>query len=127
MLLSNKLAYALWDGVPVTRMHSLFIPDRHAQDYFSLTSEELLACDDLLRKLSEMLKSDDTSITGFNIGANIGVAAGQTIFHCHLHLIPRRPGDVENPRGGVRHVVPCKGHLAGLGESPNPTDPLGSS
>ena len=109
VFLNSDAAYALWDAFPVTRMHSLIIPRRHTQGYFSLTAEELLACDDLLRKASEVLRSADSSIQGFNIGVNVGAAAGQTVFHCHFHLIPRRLGDVENPRGGVRHVIPGKG------------------
>ena len=109
VVLSNDLAYVLWDGFPVTRLHSLVIPRRHAEDYFSLNSEELLACDDLLRRARENVTRNDPSIEGFNIGVNVGEAAGQTIFHCHLHLIPRRTGDVVNPRGGVRHIIPGKG------------------
>ena len=57
-----------------------------------------------------MIHESDESVKGFNIGANAGEVAGQTIFHCHIHLIPRRNGDVENPRGGVRHVIPGKGN-----------------
>lgn len=109
VFLGNDIAYALWDAFPVTRLHALIVPRRHALDYFALTTDELLACDDLLRKARELLKSDDPSIEGFNIGANVGSVAGQTIFHCHLHLIPRRSGDVENPRGGIRHLIPGKG------------------
>ena len=85
------------------------ISRRHTEDYFSLTAEEVVACNDLLRKASEELRSRDMSIEGFNIGVNVGATAGQTICHCHLHLIPRRMGDVENPRGGVRHIIPGKG------------------
>ena len=107
--LQNPLAYVLWDGFPVTRMHTLIIPRRHAADYFALTREELLACDDLLRQARAALKSEDPAIGGFNIGVNVGSVAGQTILHCHFHLIPRRTGDVVNPRGGVRHIVPGKG------------------
>jgi diadenosine tetraphosphate (Ap4A) HIT family hydrolase len=109
VFLANDLAYALWDAFPVTRFHCLIVPRRHAPDYFALTTDELLACQDLLRKASELLKSDDPSVEGFNIGANVGAVAGQTIFHCHLHLIPRRKGDVENPRGGIRHLISGKG------------------
>jgi diadenosine tetraphosphate (Ap4A) HIT family hydrolase len=109
VFLGNDLAYALWDAFPVTRLHSLVVPRRHAQDYFSLTTDELLACNELLHKASELVRSDDESVDGFNMGANVGAVAGQTIFHCHLHLIPRRRGDVENPRGGVRHLIPGKG------------------
>ena len=76
VVLSNDLAYVLWDGFPVTRLHSLVIPRRHAEDYFSLNSEELLACDDLLRRARENVTRDDPSIEGFNIGVNVGEAAG---------------------------------------------------
>ena len=105
----NGLAFAIWDAFPVTERHALIIPHRHTQDYFSLTHEELLACDDLLRKARQLVKISDPSVQGFNIGANVGDVAGQTIFHCHIHLIPRRRGDVENPRGGVRRLIPGKG------------------
>ena len=109
VFLRNDLAYVLRDAFPVTRLHSLIVPFRHAQDYFSLTTDELLACNDLLHKARELLRSNDQTVEGFNIGANVGTVAGQTIFHCHFHLIPRRSGDVENPRGGVRHLIPGKG------------------
>ena len=110
VVMSNRLAYAIHDGYPVTKLHSLVIPKRHASTYFDITADELLACDDLLRKLRTSFLSSDPSIVGFNIGLNAGEVAGQTIFHCHFHLIPRRRGDVENPRGGVRHLIPGKGY-----------------
>lgn len=109
VVLRNDLALALWDAFPVTPMHALVVPNRHAADYFSLTREELLACDDLLRQARALLRSLDPTIQGFNIGVNAGTVAGQTISHCHFHLIPRRDGDVENPRGGVRNIFPGKG------------------
>jgi ATP adenylyltransferase len=68
------------------------------------------ACNDLLRRAKDAIREEDGSVEGFNVGVNIGEAAGQTIFHCHIHLIPRRSGDVENPRGGVRHVITGKGN-----------------
>jgi ATP adenylyltransferase len=105
----NDLAYVIWDGYPVTPLHSLIIPKRHVADYFGLSAEEREACDTLLRAAREQVLQSDPSVTGFNIGMNAGKDAGQTIFHCHIHLIPRRQGDVENPRGGVRHVIPGKG------------------
>ena len=110
IIAENALAYAIRDGFPVTEMHTLVIPKRHAVDYFSLTKEELMACDSLLRQLKEKIEESDDSVQGFNIGMNAGAVAGQTIFHCHIHLIPRREGDVENPRGGVRHLIPGKGN-----------------
>ena len=109
VFLANDLACALWDSYPVTRLHALIIPRRHARDYFSLNADELLACDDLLHRVRGLVMADDAAVEGFNIGANVGEAAGQTIFHCHFHLIPRRRGDMEDPRGGVRHLIPGKG------------------
>lgn len=109
VFLRTELAFALWDGFPVTDLHALIVPHRHTPDYFTLTPDELLACDDLLRKTRQLVQSRDALVQGFNIGANAGQVAGQTIFHCHIHLIPRREGDVENPRGGVRHLIPGKG------------------
>jgi diadenosine tetraphosphate (Ap4A) HIT family hydrolase len=106
VFLESGSAYALWDLFPVTEGHALVIPRRHARDYFDLTVDELLACDALLRQARQLLVVQDPSIDGFNIGLNVGEVAGQTVFHCHFHLIPRRRGDVENPRGGVRHLLP---------------------
>ena len=107
--MANELAFAILDGFPVTALHTLVVPRRHVETYFELSREELLACDELLRAMRKELVRRDSNIGGFNIGANAGAVAGQTIFHCHLHLIPRRLGDVENPRGGVRHLIPGKG------------------
>ena len=110
IILENELAYAVRDGYPVTEMHSLIIPKRHIQDYFDLTKEELIACDQLIRSLKDEISNSDNSVNGFNIGMNSGETAGQTIFHCHIHLIPRRSGDVDNPRGGVRNIIPGMGN-----------------
>lgn len=109
IIASNDLVYAIRDGFPVTSLHTLVIPKRHAIDYFELTKDELLACNDLLHLLKESIMQEDPSVVAFNIGMNAGAAAGQTVFHCHIHLIPRRNRDVENPRGGVRHLIPGKG------------------
>lgn len=109
VIAENELAYAIYDGFPVTEGHALVIPKRHMLDYFTLTQGDLIACDELLRTLREEILQSDSSVKGFNIGINAGAAAGQTIFHCHIHLIPRREGDVENPRGGVQNVIPGKG------------------
>ena len=110
IILENELAYAVRDGYPVTEMHSLIIPKRHISDYFDLTKEELIACDQLIRSLKDEISNSDNSVNGFNIGMNSGETAGQTIFHCHIHLIPRRTGDVDNPRGGVRNIIPGMGN-----------------
>jgi len=109
VILENELIYAIRDKYPITPLHSLIIPKRHVVDYFSLTKDELLSCDVLLKEVKNSIQVEDDSVEAFNVGINSGEAAGQTIFHCHIHLIPRRVGDVENPRGGIRHLMPGKG------------------
>jgi diadenosine tetraphosphate (Ap4A) HIT family hydrolase len=109
VIAENNLAYAISDGFPVTQGHTLFIPKRHINDYFGLVQAEVNAINALMTEHKGMLQKDDETIEGFNIGMNCGEVAGQTIFHCHVHLIPRRKGDVENPRGGVRHIIASKG------------------
>ncbi len=109
IIAENDLAYAIKDGFPVTTGHTLVIPKRHAVDYFALHQAELNACNRLLKELRHTLMTGDPTITGFNVGMNAGKDAGQSIFHCHIHLIPRRAGDVERPKGGVRHLIPGKG------------------
>jgi ATP adenylyltransferase len=89
-------------------MHTLVLPYRHAKTYFELTEPELAAASDLLGRLRSEILGADPLVRGFNVGANVGVASGQTIFHCHIHLIPRRDGDVPKPLGGVRGVIPEK-------------------
>ena len=106
----NELAYAIRDGFPVAEGHTLLIPKRHTPDYFGLVQSEVHAINALMTEQKNLLSLIDSSIEGFNIGMNCGEVAGQTVFHCHVHLIPRRKGDVENPRGGVRHVITGKGH-----------------
>ena len=104
----NTLAYVTPDKYPVTKGHMLIIPKRHVNDYFGLDKSESSAIHELI--LEEKVRlSEDASIEGYNIGVNCGEVAGQTVFHCHIHLIPRRKGDVKNPRGGVRHVISGKG------------------
>ena len=109
IIAENEHALAFKDGFPVTESHTLIIPKRHVATYFDLDKDEILACNELLHRLKTTLESNDPLISGFNIGMNAGQSAGQTVFHCHIHLIPRRSGDVENPRGGVRHLIPGKG------------------
>ena len=106
----NELAYASYDTYPVSKLHCLIIPKRHIKDFFELTNEELVACNDLVKKVKNEVIKKDPNIEGFNLGTNIGKVSGQSILHCHLHLIPRRSGDVENPQGGVRSVIPNKQH-----------------
>ncbi len=105
----NALAYAIIDNFPVSEGHTLIIPTRHEPDYFLLTAEEKACCDELLDRARNHILASDPSVEGFNVGINIGEVAGQSIFHCHIHLIPRREGDTPNPRGGVRHVIAHKG------------------
>jgi|TARA_B110001452_G_scaffold145308_1_gene120785 diadenosine tetraphosphate (Ap4A) HIT family hydrolase len=106
----NNLAYASYDSFPVTDKHCLIIPKRHVKDYFDLTNEEIVACNRLIKIIKNEIELKDPTVKGFNIGTNAGKASGQSILHCHIHLIPRRLGDVENPQGGVRSVIPSKQH-----------------
>ena len=106
----NELAFASYDTYPVSKYHCLIIPKRHIKDFFELSDDELMACNELIIKVKNEVIKNDQSIGGFNLGTNIGKASGQSILHCHFHLIPRRIGDVENPQGGVRSVIPNKQH-----------------
>ena len=106
----NNLAYASYDSYPVSEYHCLIIPKRHLIDFFDLSNDELLACNDLIKIIKNEIIRKDKSVKGFNLGTNIGKVSGQSIFHCHFHLIPRREGDVDNPQGGVRSVIPNKQH-----------------
>ena len=106
----NELAYASYDSYPVTEHHCLIIPKRHIKDYFDLSNDELVACNDLLKIVKKEITNKDPLVKGFNLGTNIGIVSGQSILHCHFHLIPRREGDVDNPQGGVRSVIPNKQH-----------------
>jgi len=110
IIAQNNLAYAIRDGFPVTDGHTLFIPKRHIADYLGLVPAEVSAINLLMAEQKQLLQVADSTIDGFNIGMNCGESAGQTVFHCHVHLIPRRKGDVENPRGGVRHIIAGKGY-----------------
>ncbi|WP_297452951.1 HIT family protein [Persephonella sp.] len=107
IILKNDLCYAIYDKYPVTKGHMLIIPYRHFDNYFDGTKEEKIAFVDLIDKAKELL-DQKFSPDGYNIGVNIGKTAGQTIFHVHIHLIPRYKGDTENPVGGVRGVIPDK-------------------
>ena len=106
----NKLAYASYDSYPVSDHHCLIIPKRHVKDYFDMTNDELIACNDLIQMIKNEILENDNTVKGFNVGTNAGKIAGQSILHCHIHLIPRREGDVDNPQGGVRSVIPNKQH-----------------
>ena len=108
LMSEGELCYAARDSFPVTRFHMLIIPKRHVASYFDLNSFEVGAMHEMLVEMKKVIETKDNSVTGFNIGVNAGEDAGQSIFHVHIHLIPRRKGDVRNPRGGVRGVIPHK-------------------
>jgi len=107
MVLKNDYAFAIFDKYPVNKGHMLIIPFRHFPNYFEATKEEKLAFIDLLDKAKEFLDREYKP-DGYNIGVNVGKYAGQTVFHVHIHLIPRYKGDVDDPTGGVRGVIPDK-------------------
>ena len=102
----DEFMVVIKDGFPVTKHHTLIIPKRHVADYFGLHQPELNSLNSMLQKHKDLITKKDKTVTGFNIGMNNGEDAGQTVFHCHIHLIPRRKGDIENPRGGVRGIIP---------------------
>ena len=106
----NEFAYATFDSYPVSSQHCLIFSKRHVKDYFELNKDEVIGCDQLIKKIKNQVEKNDKTVKGFNIGINSGKVAGQSIMHCHIHLIPRREGDVENPQGGVRGVIPSKQH-----------------
>ena len=106
---STKYFFIIRDtAYPVTKHHTLIISNRHISDFFELSNDEIKDLNEILKNQKKKLLDLDEKITGFNIGVNIGKDAGQSIMHCHIHLIPRRKGDVKDPRGGVRGVIPSK-------------------
>ena len=107
--IQHELAFSARDSYPASPGHTLVIPRRHVASFFDLTPEEVAACMGLIKEEKKRI-DEEFNPDGYNIGVNVGPAAGQSIFHVHIHLIPRYKGDVENPQGGVRHVIPKKGH-----------------
>jgi diadenosine tetraphosphate (Ap4A) HIT family hydrolase len=107
-IMENELAFAIYDKYPVTQFHTLIIPKRHLSNLFEMYQSELNAVHKLLYEMRATIVARDRTVEGFNFGANAGEAAGQTVPHCHFHLIPRRPNDVEDPRGGIRGVISNK-------------------
>jgi diadenosine tetraphosphate (Ap4A) HIT family hydrolase len=105
VIIANDHAVAFHDGFPVTPGHSLIVPKRHITSFFEVTREEQTALFDLLAEIRRLLL-EERSPDGFNIGINDGAAAGQTVMHLHIHLIPRYSGDTDDPRGGVRWIMP---------------------
>jgi len=106
-LLESDTAIAIFDKFPVSMGHALIIPKKHCSNYFELSFSEQTACWKMVNKLKELL-DENFRPSGYNIGININASAGQTVPHVHIHLIPRYNGDVEEPRGGVRGVIPDK-------------------
>ena len=104
----NELCYAIRDRYPVTKHHTLIIPKRHVADFFDLYQPERNSLHSLLDEQKKKIQETDKTVIAFNVGVNAGEEAGQTIFHCHVHLIPRRKDDDENPRGGIRGVISSK-------------------
>ena len=107
LIVESATAYAIYDKFPVSEGHALIIPKKHAANYFDLTFKSQAACMFMLNRVKEIV-SEKFKPDGFNIGINVGESAGQTVSHVHIHLIPRYKGDVEDPRGGVRGVIPNK-------------------
>jgi ATP adenylyltransferase len=106
IIFKDELFFVIRDIYPVTNLHTLIIPNRHIVSFFDLIEDEKRKLNQIIEEQRTLLLSEDISITGFNIGVNDGEDAGQTVMHCHIHLIPRRKGDVKNPRGGIRGVIP---------------------
>ena len=107
-IFEDDLFIVIRDAYPVTKLHSLIIPKRCIPSYFDLNEQELIRLQKLIEDQRNLILEEDKEVTAFNLGINDGIDAGQTIMHCHIHLIPRRAGDAENPRGGVRGVIPEK-------------------
>jgi len=105
IIIENDMVYATYDKFPVSKGHALIIPKRHCSNYFDLSIEEQSSCWNLMNEVKALI-SEKLHPNGFNIGINIDEAAGQTIAHVHIHLIPRYHGDVHDPKGGVRGVIP---------------------
>ncbi|RDY24300.1 HIT family protein [Romboutsia maritimum] len=106
-VLENELAFAIFDKFPVNKGHMLFIPKKHVKDFFDITKEEREAMFNLIDEGKKLL--DEKYLPdGYNVGVNCGEVSGQTVMHVHVHLIPRYTGDLKNPKGGVRGVIPKK-------------------
>jgi superfamily II DNA or RNA helicase/diadenosine tetraphosphate (Ap4A) HIT family hydrolase len=115
LFFTGDLVVGLWDAFPVSPGHALLVPRRHVAEWFDATPEEqaeLLRAIAVAKATIEMRHRPD----GYNVGINIGRAAGQTVFHLHVHIIPRYTGDVPDPRGGVRHIIPTKGNYLSTAE-----------
>ena len=108
IIFEDETFYVIRDAYPVTKDHTLIILNEHDKTYFDLEDKDIVQLNNIIKLQKKSLMDEDNSITGFNIGINQGESAGQTVMHLHIHLIPRRNGDVTDPRGGVRGVIPSK-------------------
>ena len=109
ILAQSALSLAFPDGFPVSKGHTLVVPKRHVVSLWEMTAEEYMDAFDLVRQVKKVLE-EMFAPQGFNVGVNCGETAGQSVFHAHIHVIPRYTGDVPNPRGGVRNIIPGKGN-----------------
>lgn len=107
IICETATSVAFFDGYPVSPGHALIVPKRHVSSFFDLTDHEREAMNVMLQYVKRVV-DERFHPDGYNIGINVGQAAGQSVYHCHMHLIPRYAGDVENPKGGVRGVIPKK-------------------
>ena len=108
LVYEDDVFYVIRDAYPVTKDHTLIILNEHNKTYFDLRDKDYVQLNNIIKFQKDSLLKKDNSITGFNIGINEGETAGQTVMHLHIHLIPRRKGDIDDPRGGVRGVIPSK-------------------
>ena len=107
-LAETKLSLAFFDSFPVSKGHALVVPRRHVCTIWELSAEEYVDAFNLVREVKELIQARFEP-QGINVGVNCGQAAGQTVFHAHIHIIPRYTGDVPYPRGGIRNIIPGKG------------------
>ena len=114
----GQYCYARRDGCPVSEHHSLVIPKRHVASYFDLDEDEVIDMHRMVVQMKARIESMDKTVSGFNVGVNVGRDAGQSVFHVHMHLMPRRKGDIDNPQGGVRGVIPAKRTYVRRSKSP---------
>ena len=114
----GQYCYARRDGYPVSEHHSLVIPKRHVASYFDLDEDEVIDMHRMVVQMKARIESMDKTVSGFNVGVNVGRDAGQSVFHVHMHLMPRRQGDIDNPQGGVRGVIPAKRTYVRRSKSP---------
>lgn len=108
ILAETKLSFACLDNFPVSKGHALVIPKRHVATIWELSEDEYADVFNLVKQVKDLIQNKFDP-QGINVGVNCGEAAGQTVFHAHIHIIPRYAGDVPNPRGGVRNIIPGKG------------------